>query len=55
MARRTWMKREQWLIWIAAAIVLTFVLAAIGYLAGTKTASFSGPLMLTLLRALSAE
>jgi hypothetical protein len=30
------MKREQWLIWIAAAIVLTFVLAAIGYLAGTK-------------------
>ena len=43
MARRTWMKREQWLIWIAAAIVLTFVLAAIGYLAGTKTAIFSGP------------
>ena len=37
------MKREQWLIWIAAAIVLTFVLAAIGYLAGTKTAIFSGP------------
>jgi hypothetical protein len=25
------MKREQWLIWIAAAIVLTLVLAAIGY------------------------
>jgi nicotinamide riboside transporter PnuC len=55
MARRTWMKREQWLIWIAAAIVLTFVLAAIGYLAGTKTAIFSGPLMLTLRRAISAE
>jgi hypothetical protein len=30
------MRREQWLIWIAAAIVLTLVLAAIGYLAGTK-------------------
>jgi hypothetical protein len=27
----------------------------IGYLAGTKTASFSGPLMLTLRRAISAE
>ena len=49
------MKREQWLIWIAAAIVLTFVLATIGYLAGTKTASLSGPLMLTLRRAISAE
>jgi hypothetical protein len=30
------MKREHWLIWIAAAIVLTFVLAAIGYLAVQK-------------------
>ena len=48
MARPAWMKREQWLIWIVAAIVLTFVLAAIGYLAGTKTASFSGPVTLTL-------
>jgi hypothetical protein len=32
MVRRAWMKREQWLIWLAAAIVLTLVLAAIGYL-----------------------
>jgi nicotinamide riboside transporter PnuC len=37
------MKREQWLIWIAAAIVLTLVLAAIGYLAVEQAASFSGP------------
>jgi hypothetical protein len=32
MTRRAWMKREQWLVWIAAAIILTLVLAAIGYL-----------------------
>jgi type II secretory pathway component PulL len=31
MARPGWMKREQWLIWLVAAIVLTLVLAAIGY------------------------
>ena len=31
MTRRAWMKREQWLIWIVAAIVFTLVLAAIGY------------------------
>jgi hypothetical protein len=36
MVRRAWMKREQWLIWIAAAIVLTLVLVAIGYFAGGK-------------------
>jgi hypothetical protein len=28
------MQREQWLIWIAAAIIFTLVLAAIGYFAG---------------------
>ena len=50
MARRTWCFG-----WMKRSIVLTFVLAAIGYLAGTKTASFSGPLMLTLRRAISAE
>ena len=33
MTRRAWMNREWWLIWIAAAIVFTLVLAAIGYLA----------------------
>ncbi len=33
------MKREQWLIWIAAAIILTLVLAAIGYLAVEQAAS----------------
>ena len=27
---RAWMRREHWLIWIAAAVVLTVVLAAIG-------------------------
>jgi nicotinamide riboside transporter PnuC len=43
MALQVWMKREQWLIWIAAAIVLTLVLAAIGYLAVEQAASFSGP------------
>jgi hypothetical protein len=37
------MKREQWLIWIAAAIILTLVLAAIGYLAVEQAASVSGP------------
>jgi hypothetical protein len=31
MARPAWMKREQRLIWIVAAIVLTMVVAAIGY------------------------
>ena len=31
MTRRPWMQREQWLIWIVAAIVFTLVLAAIGY------------------------
>ena len=31
MARPAWMKREQWFIWIAAAIVLIMVLAVIGY------------------------
>jgi ABC-type phosphate transport system auxiliary subunit len=30
---KAWMKREQWFVWIAAAIVLTIVLAAIGYVA----------------------
>jgi nicotinamide riboside transporter PnuC len=30
---KAWMTREQWFIWIAAAIVLTMVLAAIGYVA----------------------
>jgi hypothetical protein len=35
MALRAWMKREQWLVWIAAAIVLTMVLAAIGYLSSS--------------------
>jgi hypothetical protein len=29
---RAWMTHEHWLIWIVAAIVLTLVLAAIGYL-----------------------
>jgi hypothetical protein len=29
------MKREQWVIWIAAAIVVTLVPAAIGYLASS--------------------
>ena len=29
---RAWMRREHWLIWIAAAVVLTMVLVAIGYL-----------------------
>ena len=36
------MKREQWLIWIAAAIVLTLVLAAIGYLTVEQAASLGG-------------
>jgi hypothetical protein len=35
MAWEAWMKREQWFIWIAAAIVVTLVLAAIGYLASS--------------------
>ena len=35
MVRRAWMKREQWFIWIVLAILLTLVLAAIGYLAGS--------------------
>jgi hypothetical protein len=26
------MTHEQWLVWIAAAIILTLVLAAVGYL-----------------------
>src|SRR5262245_54700876 len=43
MALQVWMKREQWLIWIAAAIVLTLVLAAIGHLALEQAASLSGP------------
>jgi nicotinamide riboside transporter PnuC len=43
MALRAWMKREQWLIWIAAAIILTLVLAAIGYFAVEQAASVSGP------------
>jgi hypothetical protein len=43
MALRAWMKREQWLIWIAATIILTLVLAAIGYLAVEQAASVSGP------------
>ena len=34
MVLRAWMKREQWFIWIVLAILLTLVLAAIGYLAG---------------------
>ena len=34
MVHPAWMKREQWFIWIALAIFLTLVLAAIGYLAG---------------------
>jgi hypothetical protein len=29
------MRREHWLIWITAAVVLTMVLAAIGYLASS--------------------
>jgi hypothetical protein len=32
---RAWMRREHWLIWITAAVVLTMVLAAIGYLASS--------------------
>ena len=44
MALQVWMKREQWLIWIAAAIVLTLVLAAIGYLAVEQAASFRAAL-----------
>ena len=32
---RAWMRREHWLIWIAAAVVLTVVLAVIGYLASS--------------------
>ena len=34
MVLRAWMKREQWFIWIVLAILLTLVLAAIGYFAG---------------------
>lgn len=34
MVRRAWMKRESWLIWIAAAILFILALAAIGYFAG---------------------
>jgi hypothetical protein len=37
------MKREQWLIWIVAAIVFTLVLVAIGYRLVEQTAGFSGP------------
>jgi len=33
-AMKAWMKREQWFIWIAAALVVTMVLAAMGYLIG---------------------
>jgi hypothetical protein len=29
------MRREHWLIWIAAAVVLTLVLVAIGYIANS--------------------
>jgi hypothetical protein len=43
MVRRAWMKREQWLIWIVAAIVFTLVLVAIGYRLVGQTAGFSGP------------
>ena len=32
---RAWMRREHWLIWIVAAVVLTMVLVAIGYLANS--------------------
>jgi uncharacterized membrane protein len=28
MPRKAWMKREQWFVWIAAAVVVTMVLAA---------------------------
>jgi hypothetical protein len=28
MARKAWMKREQWFVWIAAAVVVTMVVAA---------------------------
>jgi hypothetical protein len=31
---KAWMKREQWFGWIAAAVVVTMVLAGIGYLIG---------------------
>ena len=33
MVLRAWKKREQWFIWIAIVILLTLVLAAIGYFA----------------------
>jgi uncharacterized integral membrane protein len=32
MVHPAWMKREQWFVWIVLAILLTLVLAAIGYL-----------------------
>jgi hypothetical protein len=31
---KAWMKREQWFMWLALVVVLTLVLAAIGYLIG---------------------
>ena len=28
---RAWMRREHWLVWLAAIVVLTMVVATIGY------------------------
>jgi len=33
-AMKAWMQREQWFMWLALVVVLTLVLAAIGYLIG---------------------
>ena len=30
---RAWMRREHWLIWLAAIVVTTMVMATIGYFA----------------------
>jgi hypothetical protein len=30
---RAWMRREHWLIWLTAIVVLTMVVATIGYFA----------------------
>jgi hypothetical protein len=30
---RAWMRREHWLIWLTAIVVLTIVVATIGYFA----------------------
>jgi hypothetical protein len=34
---KAWMTREQWFIWIAAAIVLTMALAAVGLVLAAQT------------------